>query len=190
MPENQRHADDRDVDQEHRPPPERLDQQRAERRTGCGGEGAGRSPDPDRHLMPSGRGGGEDQGETRGRLQRAASRLDDAGADQHLAGHGETGHHRTEEEDRHAGQEDPFVAVAFREPAADQKEAGDTDVVGTEDPAERRLRRLGELLADLREGQRDNRDLHAHHEDGRRCDADGTPAVAADRWEIAHLDGL
>ena len=86
----------------------------AARASGRRGERASRTPDPDRHLVPSGRGGGEDEGETRRRLQCAAGRLDDAGADQHLAGHGETGQHGTEQEDRHAGQEDPFVAVALQ----------------------------------------------------------------------------
>ena len=129
----------------------------------------GRRPHPDRSPSGAGR-AGRRRGPGRDPTAPATHHRspDDTGADQHLAGHGDTGEHAADQEDRNPCQEDPFVAVALRHPPADQQQAGHADVVGAENPRQHRLRGVSEAAADLGKRERDDGDLHADHEDRER----------------------
>ena len=88
--QRQRDEDDRDVDQEHRSPPEVLQQQAAGDGTECHGEAAGRRPDADglRPLAGLGEDVGED-GERGGEHERGADAHGGPGGDEPFGAAGE-----------------------------------------------------------------------------------------------------
>ena len=126
---------DRDVDEEHPLPAERVDEDAA----GDDAEGAAEAgqPAPDAHrdvaLAPVGEGHGEDR-EGGGRHERSAETLHGADADEHALRRRQAAGQRRDGEEAEAGGEDPAAAQQVGEPAAEQQEPAEGQRVGADHP--------------------------------------------------------
>ena len=130
-----------DVDEEHRAPPEVVEQQAADERPDRAAGAGEAGPDGDRPAPLVGR---EDVGEDRQRRrhdQRRADAHDRPGGDE-LAGRVPTARRTSdaEAEDRQAGLQRALAAEPVAEGAGRQQQAGEDEGVGVDDPLELGLR--------------------------------------------------
>ena len=137
-----------------------------ERRAGRRGGSAGRGPDADRgrrarwasnsgSISPSDV-GSISAAPTPGSTRAATSNSTDGAARTGGAG---------EDEDAEAGEEHALAPEGVRPAPGGHEQRGEDDRVGVQDPGQRRQRGAGEVPLDLREGDVDDEQVEARHED-------------------------
>ena len=182
---------DRDVDQEDRPPGDRLDQVAAEQRAERRGDAAEPRPRPDRPgpvALPEAR---LDHRQAARGEQGAADALQQPGGDQRVGARGDRAEQRRRGEPGDADHEDPPPAVAIPERPTEQDQGGEGEQVAVQDPLQGA--RLGsEVLADARQGDVDDGavekdDAGAEHRDREHPAA--RPARICDSGALLPLSG-
>ena len=140
-------------------------------------DGRGRAPQPDGVGTPLLGERLDDQRQGRRDQQRRAERLHDPGGDQELDGRGGRAQGGRHGEQRDAGDERAAPAQQVGQPAADDQERGEDDVVGVEHPGQAADRRVGERLPDR--GERDVDDGRVEEREER---AEGRHQQDPRRW--------
>ena len=163
--EQRRRERDRQVDEEHQAPVGR-DQQPAERRAGGGRDAADGGPDSDRRRSLPRIELGQQQRE-RGRDQeRGADRLHDSRDDQRRRGRRRTAQQRAQREHGKPGDERAPASEAVGERAGGHQQGGEDDRVRVQHPRQAADARSMEAVADRRQGDVDDEQVEARHEDG------------------------
>jgi hypothetical protein len=175
--QDERDGDDRDVDQEHRPPPEVLEQEPAGHRA----EGDSRSRDRRPHtdcLCPFGR-VTEHVDEDRqcpGEDQCCTDPHQPSGGDQLSGGIGERGPRREQPEQHHADLHHALAAEPVSEPTTGQQETGEDERIGVDDPLQLARRGL-ELGGECGDRDVDDQVVDDHEEHRETEDRQDPPAA-------------
>ncbi len=166
-----RHVDDED------PAPAELHQQAADRRPECRRDAADRGPDADRQRPLLDREGGQDQPQGGRDHHRPAGCLQDPCRDQEgdRGGGGAEGRGRREEEQ--AGDEDALAADPVGDPPGGDEQRREDDRVGVQHPGEAGEGGAVELGGHVREGDVDDEEIEAGHEEADRGDQEDLPAL-------------
>ena len=125
---------DRQVDQEGEPPAAELDQGATDRRPDPGGERRRGTPQTDRVAATVLGERLDDDRQRGGHEESGTDRLDHPEGDQHLQRPGGSAGHGGQREQDRAEREHPTAAQQVGEPAADDQEGREDDVVGVEHP--------------------------------------------------------
>ena len=161
---------DRHVDEED-PVPADLHEEAADRRAEGGGDAGDRRPDADRDRALLGREGGQEEAERGRDHHRRADRLQHAGADQEGDRGGGRAERRGDGEGEQAGDEDALAADPVGDPPGGDEQGGEDDRVAVQDPGEARQRGVVEGAREVGEGDVDDEQVEAGHEEADRGDA-------------------
>ena len=164
-----RHQPDGQVDEEDRPPAERVDEEAAQRRTQAQPQVHGHDVDAEGAAALVRR---EHRGDDRGRgreHQGAPDALDDAATDEPGAVHAERREQRAQREDDDAEQVEAHAAVLVGQPANGNQQDGRRQQVGGLHPHRRREAEV-EVLSHAGQGNGDDGPVERGHEgaDGRQ----------------------
>ena len=143
---------DRQVDEQHPPPPGALGQHAAEEHPGRRGQAGDRAPDAGRPVPVVA--GVEARGQDRQpgrRHQRRAGALPEPGAGQHARARGQAAGQRAGGEQRGPGREHPPPSEQVAGAAAEQQQPAVGDQVARQHPLQS-LRREAQIAADRRQG--------------------------------------
>jgi hypothetical protein len=155
----------RQVDEEHAAPAERLGEHPAEQRAEAEPTGARRRPDAERAVPARAlRERRVDEGQRRGEQGGRADALDDPSADQRLRRGGEAAERRSRGEQDDAGEEQAAPAQQVAQPAGEQQQAAEGDRIAADHPL-LRVRREPEVADQV--GQRDVDDREVEGRDQR-----------------------
>jgi hypothetical protein len=150
--EQDRDADQGDVDEEDGLPAERPREHAPEEDAEHEARGAGAAPDGQRPVALAALGERRvDQRQGRGEHERSPEPLQAAAGEQDLGGGREASRQRARGVEPEAAHEDPAPPQQIGRPAAEQQEAGGRDRVRADHQLQR-LRRVAEIPPDLREG--------------------------------------
>ena len=181
--EDERGDAEGEVDEEGPAPAAELDEHAADGRTESGRDGRRGTPEADRVRPPVRREGGDDERQRGRHEHRGTERLHDARRDEQLHRGRGTAQDGGDREDRDPGDERAPPPHEVGEPAEDDEEGREHDVVGVEHPRQPADRGVGERLPDGGEGDVDDRGVeegeegteardeqHAGRSHPRRCD--------------------
>ena len=174
---DQQEHHDRDTDQEHRAPPEELEEEAAEHRSDRPAGGVRRDPEPDRgRALLRIEEHREDQRQRRRRDGRAGDPHDGSAGDEHLRALREGGEQRRQREERGTAQEELPAADPIPEGAHRDEQAGDEEAVDVDDPQQLRARR-SQLCADSWDGEVEHGQVHRVDErrEGEHAEPDPLP---------------
>src|SRR5258705_9318377 len=128
---------DRNVDDEHRAPTPRFDEEPTDGWTQRGGQRPRRSPERDGLRNPGLREGSQDQRQRRGDETRGPEPLQDSGGDEHADAWSDRADRRSHGEDTHSGEKDTTPAEAICPSAHPDHPRRDDDRVTGKDPRQR-----------------------------------------------------
>jgi hypothetical protein len=166
------HQPDRQIDPEDRPPAHEFDQHAAYQRTESDADTRNATPDADGASTFARF--GEDIGDDRHRHRiehRAADRLHHAKGDKPPDRRCEAAQQRSTDEDREPGLEDAAAADTVCGRARQQQETREHDHIGVDGPLQSRDRNA-EVLADRRQGDVDDRGVHADDQQAHTADTE------------------
>ena len=173
--DDEEESHDRDADQEHRAPPEELQEHAAEDRPDRTACGIGGDPETDRgRALLRVQEHGEDQRERRGGDGCSGDAHDGPARDEHLGARREGREQRRQREPRGAAKEELAPADAVAERAHRDEEARDQETVDVDDP-EQLCACRSQLGTDPRDGEVEHRQVHRIDERGQRQHSEADP---------------